>query len=150
MYISDMSSTRQLSAWWNLQNCRQYWLDLTQEVLCHLYSIKDMLCCGAGAKYLAPAGPNCRPRIYNCSISSTEIGLVSLPVVFTLVYFALYCSYINSAMRQLRTKPSTNYKVLNMAVRVQVSDNNNLFVYKLLLSIYLYIDICGRWLGTIL
>ena len=88
--------------------------------MCHPQRIKDMLCHDAGASFLPPAGEDCRPRIYNCSISTTEIGLVSLPVFFTLVYFALYCSYIHSAMRQLQTKPSTNYKVLNMVVRVQV------------------------------
>lgn len=66
-------------------------------------------------------GGKCVATNLNCAISKTSIGLVTIMVFFTLLYFFMYCFYIFRALRQLQSKSNVEYKIANIIVRLQVS-----------------------------
>ena len=57
---------------------------------------------------------------FSCRATNTAIGLVSIMVFFALLYFTLYCYFIGMSFKQLKQRSSTEFRIANQIVRLQV------------------------------
>ena len=64
--------------------------------------------------------PLCATRFVNCGLTRKQLGLTSLMVFFAVLYFVIYCYFIRRALNQLATRSATEFRIANVAVRIQV------------------------------
>ena len=64
--------------------------------------------------------PLCATRFVDCGLTRKQLGLTSLMVFFAVLYFAIYCFFIRMALRQLATRSASEFRIANVAVRIQV------------------------------
>lgn len=64
--------------------------------------------------------PLCAIRLVDCGLTKKQLGLTSLMVFFAVLYFVIYCFFIRRALKQLATRSATEFRIANVAVRIQV------------------------------
>lgn len=74
----------------------------------------------AGDKKPNDWNASCIDRLLNCGLTRKQLGLTSLMVFFAVLYFVVYCYFIRRALKQLSTRPASDFRIANVAVRIQV------------------------------